>query len=123
MAEFTLKGGREVRMTLQTLAKGMRPEIVAALKAAMQPVHDRAVAEAPKRTGNLADHVFLEVKDGEKGAIAVDVGVKGVSYANPLHYGAPAKNIPANPFLTRAFDAEGQAAANRVEKALRDHID
>lgn len=63
------------------------------------PLLNRAKAEAPVLTGQLAASLYPMV-----GPKAMGVG-SVLIYAPPVHFGWPAHNIAPNPFLIRAKDA------------------
>lgn len=63
------------------------------------PVADRARALAPKLTGRLSRSIRPL---GSQKVARVAAGGVAVPYAGPIHYGWPARNILAQPFLTDA---------------------
>jgi hypothetical protein len=75
---------------------------------------------APRVSGNLAASIGMVAVDG---GIAVDASAP---YAGPIHWGWPARNIKAQPFLSDAatqtesqwvelYEAEVDKALDRVE--------
>lgn len=90
---------------LKTLVRTMRKagEDLSDLKDVHQMVGNMVVAVAqqlaPKRSGALAGSI-------RAGRLASGVSVKAggaqIPYAGPIHWGWPARNIEANPFLTNA---------------------
>ena len=73
-----------------------------ASKKAGDTVTSAAVARAPRRTGRLAGSV--RPSRLAKG-VRVSVGRATVPYAGAIHWGWPARNITAQPFLTDAAKA------------------
>ena len=71
-------------------------DLKAPSQAAGAMVLSAARARAPKRSGVLAGSLYLEPLD-----IGIAVEASAV-YAGPIHWGWPARNIKAQPFLTEA---------------------
>ena len=70
---------------------------------------------APRRTGTLAGSI-RPLASGSSFAVAA--GGAAVPYARPIHWGWPRRNIAANPFITRAADAQ----QNQVLAVFKDHV-
>jgi hypothetical protein len=110
---------------LDTLVRTMRragvdiSELKDAHTRAASIVASEAAARAPRRSGRLAGSIrpAKQVKRAR-----VMAGGASVPYAGPIHWGWPARNIPANPFMTEA--AQGtepewtRAYLEDVQKAL-----
>lgn len=92
-------GLRQLRRSLRRAGEHMT-EIKAANKAAAD--HVSAATKPPQRSGALAATVRTS---GTNTAGIVRVGKKRVPYANPIHWGWPARNIEAQPFVTDAAQA------------------
>lgn len=93
---------------------------VADLKEAFGAIATRASnlasSFAPRRTGKLAASIKASKA---KNYAAVSAGSARLApYAGPVHYGWPARNIPANPFLTRADEAMRPTVVNDLESAI-----
>lgn len=58
-----------------------------------------ARTRAPHRSGRLAATGRVS---GTKSAAIIRFGTRTVNYVQPIHWGWGRRNIPANPFLTRA---------------------
>lgn len=117
-------GDREVRARLKALGSKLRRTIVVkAMAEAMGPMLDRAQSEAPEDTGNLESQIHLEVKGEQRGKMLAQVVVRRVRYAPAVELGAPNRDREADPFLTRAFDAEGNQAVNRALSNIADGIE
>lgn len=93
-----IEGARTLRRTLRhagVSAKDMR----AANRAAGRIVADAAKGTAPKRSGRLARSV--RPAGSTPSYAVVSAGTNGrVPYAGPIHWGWPARNIPAQPWLS-----------------------
>lgn len=89
-------GGRQLRRTMKAAGLDMK-DLNRAHKAAAQVVADEATP--PVRTGKLATTVRA---GGTRTMGVVRAGYKSVPYAGPIHWGWPARNITANPFLSDA---------------------
>lgn len=77
-------------------------ELKDAHKRAGDIVADEAELRAPRRTGALAG----SIKAARQAKRArVQAGRAAVPYAGPIHWGWPARNIEAQPFLTDAATA------------------
>ena len=100
MAGVEVIGARELRRALRTLPKEYRRELATIHKKAVKPVVDLAKTLAPHRSGRLAGSIRAL---GSQTAGQVAVGKKAVPYAGVIHYGWPARNIAAQPFLEEAL--------------------
>ena len=74
-------------------------------------------ANPPRETGNLAG--TLRAGRGKTKAV-VRAGGARAPYAGPVHYGWPARNIPANPFLTDALQRTRPQLLATLDKGLTD---
>ncbi len=100
MAGVEVIGARELRRALRTLPKEYRRELATIHKKAVKPVVDTAKVLAPRRSGRLAGSIRAL---GSQTSGRVAVGKKSVPYAGVIHYGWPARNIAAQPFLEEAL--------------------
>lgn len=119
MAEFEVKGGRELRRSLKQVEDGLK-ELKAIHKAAADVVVDRAREIVPVgTTGALAQSIRPA---GTASAAIVRAGGAKVPYANVIHWGWPRHNIVGQPFLTSAAaDTESTWVAlyeKRVDELL-----
>lgn len=91
-------GLRKLRRELREFA-GNCDDLKAANAAAAQIVATAAAAGAPRRSGRLAASVR-----GNRAVSRAQVRAGGAAlpYAGPIHYGWPAHNITAQPFVTDA---------------------
>jgi HK97 gp10 family phage protein len=117
---YEVKGLKELQKQLLAFDKDIvRTATRKAAKAAMEPVLERAKADAPTDTGNLRDSVKLSsgtsagkgaaknrigwaaVKAGGRGKADQDGKVAG-EYVLAQHYGT-SRGTPENPFLLLSF--------------------
>jgi len=92
---YQVRGADELRVSLGAAADDLR-DLSDAGRRAGDTVVSAARGRAPRRTGALAASVF---------AVADSSGVRvaaGVVWAGPVHWGWPARNIAAQPFLSDA---------------------
>lgn len=76
----------------------------------------------PRRTGALGNSIrAAKVARGAEGR-AGDY-LRGVVYANPIHWGWFRRHIKPNPFLYNAFDARRQEVLDRYLKQMQTLID
>ncbi len=101
MAGIEVHGARELRRALKNLPKEYRRELATIHKKAVKPVVDTAKQIAPRRSGRLAGSIRAL---GSQTMGQAAVGKKAVPYAGVIHYGWPARNIAAQPFLEDALD-------------------
>ncbi len=94
-------GAREFRRALKTLPKEYRREQAKIHKKVVRPVAKEAKTLVPRRSGDLAGTIRAL---GSQAAGRVAAGKKSVPYAGPIHFGWPARNIKAQPFLTDALE-------------------
>lgn len=97
-----VEGARELRRTLRKAGDDLSDMKAAHTKAA-GTVLARQIA--PARTGTLAATVR---GTGTKTAAIIRAGYARVPYANPIHWGWPARNIAAQPWISEA--AQGSEA-------------
>lgn len=117
-----VRGARELRRTLKAAGDDLGD-----LKAVHQAVGNMVVGVArgitPTRTGALAGSIRAQ-------RLATGVGLRAgsgsIPYAGPIHWGWPAHNIAANPFLVNAaqssesewvalYESEVERILDRVE--------
>lgn len=91
----------------------------------LKQVHGRAAANvqqavnAPVRSGKLAASVR---SSGQVGAGVIRAGKASVPYAGPIHWGWPARNIKANPFLVTAAERRTPQVVEIYEQGFVDLI-
>ena len=98
-----IEGGRELRRTMRKAGSDLT-ELKEANRAAADIVTSRARSTAPKVSGNLSNSIRT---GATKTAGIVRAGnnrksATGVPYANPIHWGWPARGITAQPWLSEA---------------------
>lgn len=92
---FNVRGGDELARTMRQAGDELG-DLTGASKRAGDLVAGAARGRAPKRTGQLAGSLFPVVS-----ATGVTVSSR-LPYAGPIHWGWPARNIAAQPFLVDA---------------------
>jgi phage gpG-like protein len=92
-------------------------ELTDAHARASEIVAAAARATAPRRTGNLAN----SIKSSKvKRTALVRVTAK---YANPIHWGWPARNIDPNPWVSEAAQSTEAQWMPLYEAAVQDALD
>jgi hypothetical protein len=91
-------GGRKLRRALNDAGIGIT-ELKEAHRQAARIVESAAEARAPVRSGELRRSLR---SSGTNTAGIVRAGNKDVIYANPIHWGWPARHIRPNPFVAEA---------------------
>lgn len=116
-AGIRVEGARELRATLKRAGDDLQ-DLKDAHRDAAQIVTAASRVKAPKRTGRLAASVR---GSGAAATATIRAGRSSVPYAGPIHWGWPARNIKAQPFITEAAQAtepiwtrEYEAAVNKV---------
>ena len=101
----TLQGGRRLRQELKAGGVDLANLKNVHMEAA-RTVTGVAKPATPKRTGRLAGSVR---PGATQTAGIIRAGKQSVPYAQPIHWGWPARNIPAQPWLVdAAHDTEPQ---------------
>ena len=115
-------GGIGLQAKLKALGPALGKQVRKDMERAMRPLLRRAIDEAPKDTGNLADHITPESE--AKGAnVSSSVVVDDVPYGPKVELGVPALHRPPDPFLLRAVDAEGNAALSNATRSIAGTIE
>jgi hypothetical protein len=97
-AVVQVEGAKQLRATMKRAGDDLA-DLTAVHGDIARLVASRGQANAPKRTGALAGSVR---GSGTKTVATVRAGGARIPYAMVIHYGWPAHNISANPFLTSA---------------------
>lgn len=114
-----VEGGRELRAALKGIENGLA-DLKAThgkIAAMVAPVGRRG---APHRTGALSASVR---GSGTASAAIVRAGGARLPYAGPIHWGWPARNIGAQPFLTDAGKSTEPAWVAMYEHDVQGLID
>lgn len=108
---MTLKveGLRELNRALRALPKEFREEQKEIHKKTAEPVARAARPKAPKLSGDLERSIRAL---GSQRAGTVAAGGGRIKYAPPIHWGWPARNITAQPFLTDALHEKEQVVVD-----------
>lgn len=93
-----VEGARELRRTMKRAGDDLQ-DLKDAHSSAAGLVAATAAMRAPRRTGRLRGSLR---GSGTKTAAIIRAGAAAVPYANPIHWGWPARGIAANPFITEA---------------------
>lgn len=102
--QLRIDGGRKLRSTLKRAGADMK-ELSKLNKRAAGIVAARAKATAPVGPAK-GGHIRPTVRAGAtQRAGVVRVGTKAKPYGGPTHWGWPARNIKANPWVTEAAAA------------------
>ena len=93
-----VEGARQLRAGLKKAGADLN-DLKTAHAAVAALVTAAAKGRAPKKTGRLAGSIR-----GSKAKTSVTIRAGGASlpYAGPIHWGWPARNIAANPFISDA---------------------
>lgn len=122
--KVTVDGARELRRAMKAAGEDLR-QLTAVHRRVGSIVTAAAAAQAPRRTGRLAGSVR---PSATRTRARVAVGRASVPYAGPIHWGWPARNIEANPFIadaarstepewTRVYRSEVDALIEKVARA------
>lgn len=97
--EIVIEGIEETVASLEAVADNI-PKPSGGWGAVESIVLLKARGNAPRRTGALA---ASGRGSGNTSRAAVEFGGASVPYANPIHWGWPARHIRAQPFLSEAI--------------------
>lgn len=113
-----LKGAAQLRRTLKAAGDDLA-DLTAANTRAAKVVEEATLGLVPIDSGWLASTIR---SSGTKTAGTVRAGNASAPYAGPIHWGWPARNIPANPFAADAAKLTeavwGAIYTEAVDKAL-----
>lgn len=112
--EVRVEGARQLRASLKKAGQDLENLKIAHALVANR-VSGVAGQMAPKRTGRLAASVR---GSGTNTAAVVRAGFASVPYAGPIHWGWPARNIKAQPFLSEAATETQSAWLPIYEQAV-----
>jgi hypothetical protein len=116
--QVEVKGAKELRKQLKAAGDDLG-DLKATHKKIAQIVEFDALQLAPVVTGGLVGSIRAS---GTQTAAIVRAGRSSVRYAGPIHWGWPARNITAQPFLVDAQEAKYEdwmsEYTQMVDKAL-----
>jgi len=116
---FELEGARELVKALRTIDRDLPKELQKIHKSIAEPVAEAARLKAPVgKTGRLKRSVKAY---GTQRISAIGAGAR-LLYAGPIHYGWPAHNIVAQPFLNTTLTENQDSMINNYETELDDFI-
>jgi len=114
-----VRGAKELRKTLKAAGDDLGD-----LKAAHQAVGNMVVnvarGLAPVRSGALAGSIRATRLAG---GVSIKAGSGSIRYAGPIHWGWPARNIAANPFLSTAATTSEEQWTALYEEELNKILD
>ena len=117
--QVKVEGARELERTAHAAADSLGDMASAHSKAGAY-VAQVARSRAPVVSGRLAGSVRADHSATE---VAVTAGGPGVPYAGPIHWGWPARNISAQPFLVDALETTETSVVDiygdEVERTVR----
>lgn len=113
-AGIRVEGAANLRRTMRKAGDDLG-DLQEAHAAAAAIAGARARETAPQRTGRLASSVRWS---GAKATATVRAGGASVPYAMPIHWGWPARGIPAQPFISEAARATESAWTAVYEAAV-----
>lgn len=127
--ELRVAGLSELKRKLERVQVHARGRVIsAALMRAAEPIRRDAEANAPKRTGRLGRGMQKDVLETSPTSAIVAVGPEEDEFYGVFQeFGAPGQNVPAQPFLEPAFDANardairtfGRELGRKIEQAAR----
>lgn len=109
-------GGRALRTALRQ-AEGNLKDLTALNQQAATIVIRRAEQKAPRRTGALK-RSLTPARAATRATVR-----SNLVYAGVIHFGWPARNIPANPFVFQAAQATEREWAPLYTKGMQDLCD
>lgn len=112
-------GLRETIKALKTVDANLPKALRTAGLEAAAPVAATAQSRAPVLSGALQSTVRAGAT--QRGAVVRAGGAKA-PYAGPIHFGWPARNIKAQPFLYNAADARRSAVVKVYERRVSELI-
>lgn len=118
-AGIQVEGAKEFRRTLKNAGDDLS-DLKDAHRRAADVVVGASRMRVPKRKGRLAASLR---GSGAKTAATVRAGGASVPYANPIHWGWPARGIKANPFITEAAQSTETEWVRLYEKEVERQLD
>lgn len=104
-----VQGARELEHTCRDAGDSLE-DMTRAHGTAGNYVARLAKGKAPVRSGTLANSIRAVQAPTQ---VAITAGGPGIPYAGPIHWGWPARNISAQPFLTDAL-AEAETSVQEI---------
>ena len=114
-----VKGAKELRKQLKAAGDDLG-DLKATHKKVAQTVQLDALQLAPVVTGGLVGSIRAA---GTQTAAVVRAGKKRIPYAGPVHWGWPARNITAQPFMVDAATDTYEDWREEYEKLVYKAID
>src|SRR5262245_9090273 len=125
IVKFEMRGVKEMEQMLKDLGPAIANRLGGrAVRAGARPIIKDAKARVPRRTGELKRSIVAQKERARGGAYAatqtVLIGFKkpASSRAHLVEFGAPARNISAQPFMRPALDSQHAAALKEMIEVL-----
>ncbi|MGW0247922.1 HK97 gp10 family phage protein [Nocardia goodfellowii] len=112
-------GSSQLQRTLKRAGVGM-DDLKDLHKQGAELAAARARIIGPRRTGRLVGTVRVS---GTARAGVIRMGNTATPYANPIHWGWPARGIEANPFVTRAAQETESEWVDLYERRSKELLD
>lgn len=106
-----VEGAKELRAAMKRMGADLG-DMTAINKSAAQTVAGQARSIVPVLTGRLMGSI-RPLATRTRGQVAA--GNKSVPYAGPIHFGWPARNISADPFLWDALESKEGEVIEKYE--------
>lgn len=117
-----MTGARELRREIKRAEdKGLADALKMAYRDSSTIVAQRSKINAPWRSGDLRSSI-RPLGGASKAVVAAGRG-RTNAYAGVIHYGWPARNITAQPFIHEALKSEWDLVYATFEDALADLAD
>ena len=113
-AQIKVVGAVELRRALKRMGNDLK-DFTKINREAAETVAGDARGRAPRLTGHLAGSVKPRAS---RTKASVQAGGRTVPYAGPIHFGWPARNIEAQPFLYTALDRRRDEVVRRYERRV-----
>ena len=117
MLELNVRGAAELIGTLAIAAAAVA-DLEAGFSAAAQIIEHAQAAGAPRRTGRLAGAMSMRYTNRNEATLT-----NPLVYAVPIHWGRPAHNIEANPYVVRAADRTEHMWNKAIEDDAQRQLD
>lgn len=118
--EVKIQGQKELIKSLRAVHRDLPKELAPLHKQLAEPLAEAARSKAPSSSGRLAGSIRAQ---GAQRYARVAAGKKSVPYAGPIHWGWPARNIEAQPFLVETLEARADQTADEYLRLLERFID
>jgi HK97 gp10 family phage protein len=118
--EIRVEGTRELIKSLRAVNQDLPRELTKLHKELAEPLAEQMRSSAPSRSGQLASSI--RAQGGQRYA-RVAAGKKAVPYAGPIHWGWPARNIEAQPFMATILEDRADQTTDHYLELLDQFLD